>query len=165
MAEVTTPELRPDAQFTTHFQHLCLHLQIAEGLPVLVALLRQRVEVAGAGQLRHFEGVLGRGAADDDGQMIGRTSSGAEHAHLLIDEAAQTLGVEQRLGFLKQITFIGRAAPLGYEHQLVGLAFVGENFDLRRQVGTRVLFLEHVQGCHLTVAQIGLGESRGNTAG
>ena len=97
--------------------------------------------------------------------MVRRASGGAEHAHLFIDEAAQTLRVEQRFGFLKQITFIGRAAALGYEHQLVGLAFFGENFDLRRQVGAGILFLKHVEGGHLTVAQIGLGKSRGNTAG
>ena len=92
MAEVLAAKLRPNADLLTQLEHLGLHLQVAEGLAVLIALGRQAVEVAGAGELGQLEGVLGRGAADDQGEVIGGAGGRADHAQLVVDKGAQPLG-------------------------------------------------------------------------
>ncbi len=71
VAEVFAAELGADAHLLSHLVDLRLHLQVAERLSVIVAARGQGVEVARAGQLDRFQGQLRRGAADDDGQVVG----------------------------------------------------------------------------------------------
>ena len=83
---------------------------------------RQRVEVAGRGVLGRLQRELGRRAADDDGQVVRRAGGRAERAQLLVEEPQHRRAVQQRLGLLEQVALVGRAAALGHEQELVGVA-------------------------------------------
>ena len=101
-----------------------------------------------------FSAVLGARAADHDREVIGRARGGAERAQLLVEEREQALRVQERLGLLVQVALVRRAAALGHEQELVGVAVVGVELDLRRQVGAGVLLLVHVERRELRVAQV-----------
>ena len=78
VAEILAAELRADAEAAGQLEHLLLEIAVAVGLAVAVARGRQRVEIAAAGELHRLQVHLGRGAADDDRQVIGRAGGGAE---------------------------------------------------------------------------------------
>ena len=50
--------------------------------PARLPSVGRRVEPAGGGELHRLEGELGAGAADDDGEVVGRAGGGAERSHL-----------------------------------------------------------------------------------
>ena len=155
VAEVLAAELGADAELLGQREDLAaLELEVAERRAQLVAAGRQAVEVAGRGQLGRLQGVLGRRAADDDGQVVGRAGRRAERAQLLVEERQQARRVEQRLGLLEQVALVGRAAALGHEQELVLVAVGGVDLDLGRQVGAGVDLLAHVERRHLRVAQV-----------
>ncbi len=156
VAEILAAELRADAHGAGELQHLGLEAAVAEGLAAAVALGRQVVEIARAGELDGLEGVFRRGAADDDGEVIGRAGGGAQRADLLVEELDQRFRIEHRLGLLVEEALVGGAAALGDEQELVLVAFLGIELDLRRQVVAGVDLLVHRERRHLAVAQIGL---------
>ena len=116
VAEILSSELGPDADFATQLEYLLLHIEIPEGLPVLVAFCRKAVEVAGARKLCGFERVLRGSPADNDGQVIWGTRCGADHSEFLVQETTQPVRVEKRPGLLEQKALVGRAASFGDEH-------------------------------------------------
>ena len=89
-------------------------------------------------------------------KVIRRTRRGSNRLDLFFQKRLQRTSVEQGLGLLVQKRLIGTATALGNKHKLVFIALGGIQIDLRRQVGTRVLFRKHVHRCHLTVPQIQL---------
>ena len=160
VAEILAAELRAHAERLRELVHLLLHREVAEGVAVLGALRRQIVEIAAGGELHRLHGELGRGAADDDGEVIGRARGGAEREHLLLEEGDHAVVGEDRRRRLEQERLVGGAAALGDEQELVGvfilsLAF-GIDLDLRRHVRPGVLLLEHGDRRELRVAQIAL---------
>ena len=106
------------------------------------------------GQLGRLERDLGRRAADDDGEVVRRAGRGAERPQLLVEPRQQRLRVEQRLGLLEQVALVGRAAALGHEQELVGVAVDRADLDLGRQVVAGVDLVPHVERRHLRVAQV-----------
>ena len=102
VAEIFAAELRADADLARHLQHLALQVAVAEGLAVLVAVRSAACRDSGSGELHRLQVDLGRGAADDDGEVIGRAGGGAERADLLVEEFQQRLRVQHRLGFLEE---------------------------------------------------------------
>ncbi len=156
VAEVLAAELGADAELAGELEHLGLQLDVAEGVAARAALAGERVEVAGRGQLGHLHRRLGRRAADDHGEVVGRAGRGAELAELLVEEAEQRRRVEERLGLLEQEALVGRAAALGHEEELVGVAVDRGDLDLGRQVGLGVHLVPHGERRHLGVAQVGL---------
>ena len=92
VAEVLASELRSDPRATRQLENLSLELVVPEATSQLVARLRQRVEVLRRGELGHLHRVLGRRAADHDGEMVGRASSGPERADLLPRKAMRLVG-------------------------------------------------------------------------
>ena len=86
VAEIFAAELRADAELLRQLVDLGLHREVAEGVAVLAALGRQPVEITGRGELHRLQVQLGRRAADDDGEMIGRAGGGAERQNLLLQE-------------------------------------------------------------------------------
>ncbi len=156
VAEILSAELRADAERLRHLQDLLLHLEIAEGVAVGRALRRQRVEIARRSELHRLHRQLGRGAADDDGQVIRRARRGAERQHLLLQERQHAVARQDRRRRLEQETLVGRAAALGHEHELVGVLALRIDLALRGHVVLRVLLLEHRQRRHLRVAQVAL---------
>ena len=161
VTEILAAELRADADIARQLQHLLFHLQVAERVARLAAAGGQRVQPLGGGQLHRLHRGLGRGAADDDRQVVGRAGGGAERLDLGFQEFQQPLGRQDRPRLLEQERLVGAAAALGDEHQgkLVGvvLARGGQDVELHRQVVAGVDLLEHRQRRHLRVAQVGLG--------
>mmetsp|Transcript_25535 Transcript_25535/g.64791 ORF Transcript_25535/g.64791 Transcript_25535/m.64791 type:complete len:514 (-) Transcript_25535:434-1975(-) len=156
VAEVLAAKLCADAHLARDVQDLGLPVQVAERPPARVAAGGQPVKVPGRRQLDHLEVVLGAHAADYHRQVVGRARRGAQRLDLLLQELGQRRGVEQRLGLLEQHRLVGAAAALGHEQELVLAAGRGVQLDLGGQVAARVLLVEHVQRCHLRVAQVGL---------
>src|SRR5664279_500578 len=89
--EILAAKLRTDPTLLGGFEDAGFKLDVPEGLAQLVALGRERVEVFGRGELDGFEAGLGRGAPDDNGQVVGRAGGGAEVLHLVDDKRLQTL--------------------------------------------------------------------------
>ena len=154
MAEVLAAELCADARLLRDLEELGLEFEVTESASELVALERQRVEVAGRGHLRRLERELGRRAADHDGEVVRRARRGSEEVHLLGDELGQRGRIEECLRLLEQVALVGRAAALRHEEELVGGAVDRGDLDLGRKVRAGVDLAVHVEWCHLRVAQV-----------
>ena len=124
MAEIFAAELRADPERLRHLQNLALHLLVAEGVAVLGAVVGQRVVIFGGGELDGLHRQLGRGAADDDGEMIRRAGRGAEREHFFLQERQHALAGQDRRRRLEQERLVGRAAAFGDEQELVGVVGV-----------------------------------------
>lgn len=81
--------------------------------------------------------------------MIRRTRSGAQSLDLFVYKCQQLVSIQQSLGLLIQEALVGRAASLGYELKVVGVAVLGEYVNLCWQIGARVFLVEHVQWSYL----------------
>ena len=87
-------------------------------------------------------------------RWYGGTGGRPERLHLVEDPRQQRRLVQQRLGLLVEVALVGRAAALGHEQELVGVAVDGGDLDLRRQVRAGVLLGVHVERCHLGVPEV-----------
>ena len=105
--EVLAAKLGADAQLLSGLEDARLQFRVAEGLPQGVALRGKRVEVLGGRQLDRLETGFCARAADDKSDVVRGTGRSPQRLHLLRQKLHQTLGVEQRLGFLKQSRFVG----------------------------------------------------------
>src|SRR5699024_11310433 len=84
VAEVFAAELRTEAEVLGELEDRLLELLVTEAVPGdCVAGRRKVVEVVGAGEFRGLERELGRRAADDDGQMVGRAGRSTQGGDLL----------------------------------------------------------------------------------
>ena len=155
--EPLAAELGADAEGVGDLQELGLEGEVAEGAPVLVAGGRERVVPMGGGELDGLHRRLGGGAADDEGEVVGRAGRGAERAHLVGEEGDEGLGVQDGLGLLVEVALVGRAAALGDEVELVARALARGDVDLRGQVGAGVALRPHVERGELRVAEVVLG--------
>ena len=154
VAKILAAELRADAERLRHLQDLLLHLEIAKRVAVGRAMGRQRVEIARGGKLDGLHAEFGRGAADHDGEVIGRARRGAERQHLLLQERQHAIPGQHRRRRLEQKALVGGSAALGHEHELVGVIALGIDLALRRHVVGGVFLLIHRQRRHLRIAQI-----------
>ena len=125
VTEIFAAELRADAERLRHLLNFLLHLLVAEGVAVLGAVLGQRVVIFAGGELDRLHGHFGRGAADHDGEMVGRAGGGAERQHFFFQERQQPFARQDRRRRLEQKRFVGRAAALGDEQKLVGGVMLG----------------------------------------
>ncbi len=80
------PNCAPMPMLRRQLQHLLLHLEVAEGVAGPAAGGRQRVEPLRRRELHGLQRGLGAGAADDDGEVVGRAGGGAERLHLGLEE-------------------------------------------------------------------------------
>ena len=106
-----------------------------------------------------FKTGFGRGAADDENQMVRRAAGGAQGLHLFGEKLFQTCRIEQRFGLLIKHRLVRRTAALGDEQKIVLHAVGGHQIDLRRQIGAGVDLVPHVERRGLRVAEIFLGVS------
>ena len=165
MAEILAAELGADPHVLAHLEDRFLHFEVAERLPLVAAFGGQRVEIVTARQLDRLQVEFGRRPADDDGQVIGRASGGAERTDFFVQEGEQFFRVQHRRGFLEQIGLVGGATALGDEQELIGVARFRVEFDLPGQVGARIGFLIHRNRRNLAVAQVALGIGPQNAVG
>ncbi len=110
-AKYLPPNWAPMPSLLGGFEQAVFQFDVAEGLAVLVAFGRQAVEVLGGGQLDGLHGGVGRGAADDEGDVVGRAGGGAEGLHLVDQVLEQLLRGEQRLGLLVEHASCWRCRP------------------------------------------------------
>ena len=93
-------------------------------------------------------------------RWYGRAGRGADRAELLVEEAGERLGVQQRRRLLVEVALVRAAAALGHEQEVVlGLVAgmrVRVELDLRGQVRAGVALLPHRQRRQLGVAQVEL---------
>ena len=136
---------------------LLFQFHVAEGAAVLVAGGGKVVVILGGSHLHGLQALLRGGAADDEGDVVGRAGRRAQRAHFFHQELLERGGVEQGLGFLVKIGLVGGAAALSDEEEGILHAFHGFNVYLGGQVGSGVLLRVHVQRHGLGVAQVVLG--------
>src|SRR5699024_11738537 len=101
VAEVFAAELRTEAEVLGELEDRLLELLVTEAVPGdCVAGRRKVVEVVGAGEFRGLERELGRRAADDDGQMVGRAGRSTQGGDLLREEVEHRFLIEHGLRLL-----------------------------------------------------------------
>ena len=157
VGKVFTAELCAESDVTGLFEQAGFELYVTEGTAGFVAGGGERVVVVGGGELDGEHGLLGAGAADNDGDMVGRTSGGAEGFHLADEVGHEGVGVEDGLGFLIEVALVGRSAALGDAEEVVFVALGGFDVDLCGEVATGVDLIVHVEGGVLRVAEVFLG--------
>ena len=80
VGEVFAAELGADAAVGAHVVDAFFPGEVAEGAAARAAGGGEGVEIAGGGELDGFEVRFGGGAADDDGEVVGRAGGGADLA-------------------------------------------------------------------------------------
>ena len=157
VGKVFTAELCAESDVTGLFEQAGFELYVTEGTTGFVAGGGERVVVVSGGELDGEHGLLGAGAADDDGDVVGRTSGGAEGSHLADEVGHEGVGVENGLGFLIEIALVGRSAAFGDAEEVVFVALGGFDVDLCGEVATGVDLIVHVEGGVLRIAEVFLG--------
>ena len=76
-------KLSAQSNLVSLFQQFLLQVNVAEGTTRLVACRGQSVVELDAGQLDGQQVLLGRGAADDEGNVVGRAGCCSQRLHLL----------------------------------------------------------------------------------
>ncbi len=151
--EVLAPELRADPGLPRRLEQVGLELDVAEGLALLVAPRGQPVERLRRGQLDRLQARLGRGPADDEGEVIRRARGGAQRLHLLGQVLHEAHGVEQRLRLLEEAGLVRRAPSLRDHQEAVLHPVRRVDVDLGGQVRPRVGLVVHREGNGLRVAE------------
>ena len=155
VGKVLATELRAHTNLAGNLVHLRLHLKVPVDVPLGAALRGEVIIVAHGRVLDGLEVSLGAGAADDDGEVVRRAGGGANGGNLLGEELAEGLRVEDSLRLLEEEGLVGRPAALRDKGELVGLALVGVEVNLGGEVRAGVLLVEHGEGGHLAVAEVG----------
>ena len=97
--------------------------------------------------------------------MVRRTGCRAKRLHLANEEGNECGRVEDGLGFLIEVGFVGRAATLGDAEEFVLHAFGGLNVYLCGEVALRVDLVVHSEGRILRVAEVLLRVGEVNALG
>ena len=154
VGEILTAELSSESDIVGGVEEFLLEFDISESVAILIALSGEIVVILHRGLLDSGEVGFGRSTADDESDMIGRTSGSAESLHLLDKERHESLLIKDSLSLLIEISLIGRAATLSHEEELILIALGGMDFDLRREVATGVHLIIHIEGSVLRIAEI-----------
>ena len=154
VAEVLATKLGADACCLRQLVDLFFHLKVTEGVTGFGALGRQAVEITCGCQLGGLQVHFGRGAADDDRQVVGRAGRRSERQDLFLQEVDHAIVGQQRRSALEQEGLVCGAAALGHEEELVRVVAFGIELDLGRHVVGGVLLLEHRQRRQLGIAQV-----------
>ena len=154
VGEILTAELSSESYIVGGVEEFLLEFDISESVAILIALSGEIVVILHRSLLDSGEVGFGRSTADDESDMIGRTSGSAESLHLLDKERHESLLIKDSLSLLIEISLIGRAATLSHEEELILIALGGMDFDLRREVATGVHLIIHIEGSVLRIAEI-----------
>ena len=154
VGEILTAELSSESYIVGGVEEFLLEFDISESVAILIALSGEIVVILHRSLLDSGEVGFGRSTADDESDMIGRTSGSAESLHLLDKERHESLLIKDSLSLLIEISLIGRTATLSHEEELILIALGGMDFDLRREVATGVHLIIHIEGSVLRIAEI-----------
>ena len=154
MAVIFAAELRADAEIARDLQDFGFPFRIAPGMAEAVAFGWQPVKGADRGLFHRLQIIFGRGAANDDGKVIGRAGRCAQIEDCRFDEVTKPFRVQHRFGFLVKEGLVGRPAAFLNEGEFIFGALAGIEIDLRWQVGGGVDLFEHAGRGELRIAKI-----------
>mmetsp|Transcript_102013 Transcript_102013/g.197491 ORF Transcript_102013/g.197491 Transcript_102013/m.197491 type:complete len:267 (-) Transcript_102013:333-1133(-) len=152
--KVLAPELGAYTQVSAKLCDLSLPFQVADSTTGCITLARQRVVLPACQELDGLHRHVWAQTADDDREMIRRTSSRAKSRDLLLHEVDERFLVEETLGLLQELRLIGAAASLGDKQKFVFGTVARRDVDLSWQIVPRVRLLEHAIWRHLRITQI-----------
>src|SRR5262249_14814404 len=115
MAKILTAELRAYPKRLRKFMYFLFQFEIPKSVPRFRSMRRQGIQITTGGELQGFHRQLGRGAADYNRQVVGRTGSRTEGEHLLLQKGQQTVMCENGRGSLEQKWLVCRASAFGDE--------------------------------------------------
>ena len=104
--KVFPAKLSTDAALARGLEHLFFKFDIAKGAAVFVACGGEVVVILRRGEFDVFHRRFGRGATDDEGEVIRRACGGAERGHFFAEELHDALRIQHGAGFLIQISLI-----------------------------------------------------------
>ena len=157
VGHVFAAELGAETDLAGLFPHLFLEFHVAESATRGIAGGGQVVVIFAGGEFHREEVALGGGAADDEGDVVRRAGGRAEGLHLAHEERHEGAGIEDGLGLLVEVAFVGAAAAFGDAQEAVFHSFGGLDVDLGRQIALGVDLFIHGQRCILAVAEILFG--------
>ena len=165
VGKVFTTKLRTKTNLASFFEQASFEFYVTESATSFISSGGERIVEVGRSQFHGEHGLLCARSADDDGNVIRRASRGAEGLHLSHEERHEGVGVEDSLGFLIEITLVGRTTTFGDAEEVIFVAVSGFDVDLRREVATCVHLVVHVERCVLRIAQVFLSVSFVDTFG
>ena len=157
VSEVFTTELRTKTYFMSFCQHFFLQFYIAESTTVFITCSGQFIVVMGRSQFHGQQILLSRSTADNESDVIRRTSSRPQRLHLLYKERNQRTGVQDSFGLLIQVSLVCRTATFGHAEEFIFHSLSSFDINLCGQVTLRVHLIVHVQWSILRITQILLG--------
>ena len=154
MSQIFTAELCTEANPMSFFQHFFFKFYITEGTSVFVTRSGQLIIIMSRSQLHRQQVLLSRSTANDESDVVRRTSSCTQRLHFLNEERNQSAGIQDCFCFLIQVSLIGRTATFGHAKELIFHTFGSFDIYLRRQVTLRVHLVVHIQRSILRVTQV-----------
>ncbi len=164
VSQILTTELCTESNLVSLVEELVLQVDVAERATGLVACSRQRVVIFYRSELHGEQVLLSRRAADNESNMIRRTSGSTQRLHLLNEERQQSaLVLDSSLCHRIEVSLVCRTSTLGNTNKAILVALGSLDVNLSRQVATCVHLVVHIQRSILRVAQIVLSVSIVNT--
>ena len=165
VSHILATELCTKTDLICLLQQAFLQFYIAESTTCLVARSGQSVIVVRRCQLNRQQVLLRTRTANNESNMIRRTSSCTQALHLLNEEGNKcTFVLDAGFGLLVEISFVCRTAALGHAQELVLHALRCLDINLCRQVALGIHLVEHIQRSILAVAQVALSIGVEHTA-
>ena len=166
VSQVLATELCTESDLVGLEQELLLQVDVAESAASLITCGRQVVVVLDRTELHGQQVLLSRCTADDEADVIRRTSSRSKALHLLYQEGEQrALVLDRSLGHGVEIGLVGRTATLSHTDETILSTLGSLDVDLCGEVATGVHLVVHRQRSVLRVAQVVLCIGIVNTTG
>ena len=165
VGKVFTTKLRTKTNLASFFEQAGFEFYVTESATSFISSSGERIVEVSRSQFHGEHGLLRARSADDDSNVIRRTSCRAERLHLTHEEGHEGVGIEDSLGFLIEITLIGRTTTFGDTKEVIFVAVSSFDVDLRRKVATCVHLIVHSEGRILRIAQVFLSVSFVDTFG
>ncbi|SUV47206.1 Uncharacterised protein [Bacteroides eggerthii] len=154
VSQILAAELCAKTNLMSLCQYLLLQFHVAESTTELITGSRQVVIEVSGRQFHRQQVLLCRSAADDECNVIGRTSSRTQRLYLFDEERNQCFGVQYSLGLLIKVGLVGRTSTLSHTKELILHAFGGFNVDLCRKIALRIHFIVHIERRILGITQV-----------
>ena len=146
VGKVFTTKLRTKTNLASFFKQASFEFYITESATSFISSSGEGIVEVSRSQFHGEHGLFRARTADDDGDVIRRTSRSAKSLHLTDEERHEGVGVEDCLGFLIEITLVGRTTTFGDAKEMIFVAVSSFDVDLRRKVATCVHLIVHSEG-------------------
>ena len=165
VSKILAAELCAETDLVSLLEELLFEVDVAESASGLVACCRQRVVILDRSELHCEQVLLSRCTADNECNVVRRTSRCTEALHLLYEERQQcALVLDGSLSHRVEVGLVSRTATLSYHYEAILVALYSLDVNLCGEVAACVHRVVHVQRSVLRVAQVVLGEGVVHTA-